>query len=330
MYSTSICSLNCPSNQYKNVTSRRCLLCSSQCLTCQSNPNYCLTCSLSLFGANLFLYSNQCLLSCPIKFWGNIATRSCDACHAACTSCTSSGLNSCQACGNISSTIYYKFIGADTCNTSCPDGQFINASYPNFCQKCSPNCITCINSSDTCTNVNCSKNYYYLNNSCLATCPDNYYTDTTLRKCIQCTAGCQSCFASGLTSCTKCNAVSTVQYYLQIGVTTCSSSCNTGEYKYNLTNQCAVCPQICATCSSNSTCLSCRVLNGMPYFLKSSSCVPSCAVGDYGDIDTLSCLACPNQCLTCSAGTNTKCFSCAPGFFLVYGTTFCNSFCPDG
>jgi proprotein convertase subtilisin/kexin type 5 len=204
------------------------MLCNSECLTCQNNGNYCLTCGLSPFQAPLFFYSNQCLLKCPIKFWGNTSSNNCDACHAACLSCTSSGLDSCQSCGNISSTIYYKYIGADKCNTVCPDSQFIDTAIPNFCQKCAPNCITCVNTSDTCTNVNCSKNYFYLNNSCLAACPDNYYADLSLRQCIQCTAGCQSCFASGLNSCTKCSLVSTTQYYLQIGITSCGASCNVG------------------------------------------------------------------------------------------------------
>lgn len=108
IYSTSICDLNCPSNQYKNLTARLCLLCNPQCHTCQNNPNFCLSCSLSPFQAPLFFYNNQCLFNCPLKFWGNISNHNCDACHSACTSCTSYGQNSCQSCGNISSTIYYK------------------------------------------------------------------------------------------------------------------------------------------------------------------------------------------------------------------------------
>ena len=297
-------------------------------MTCQNNPNFCLSCSLSPFQANLFLYNNQCLLKCPVQLWGNIGTHTCDACHAACTSCTGPGLNSCQTCGNISSTIYYKIIGVDTCSTTCPDGQYINASYPNNCQKCSPSCITCMNTSDTCTNVNCPINYFYLNNSCIFTCPGNYYGNTTLRQCIQCTSGCQTCYAAGLSSCTKCNTVSNVQYYLQIGQTVCSPNCPTGQYKYNISYECAYCPQICSTCTSNTTCQSCKVLNGMPYFFKSNSCVPSCAVGEYGDVVSLTCIACAAECRSCSAGSNTKCISCAPGYFLVYGSTFCNNSCP--
>lgn len=136
-----------------------------------------------------------------------------------------------------------------------------------------------MNTSDTCTNANCSKNYFYLNNSCLAQCPDNYYPDTALRQCIQCTPGCQTCFGSGLNSCTKCSNVTTTQYYLQIGLSTCGTSCNLAEFKSTLTNKCALCPEICTTCTSSSTCQSCSIINGIPYFLQSNACVPSCAVG---------------------------------------------------
>ena len=206
------------------------MLCASQCITCVNSSTTCLSCGFSIFGTNLFFKNNQCLLNCPIGFWPNISGFNCDSCNLACIACTSGSVNSCTICNNISSTIYYKHIGANTCATTCPDGQYISGSKPNNCQPCSAACITCVNTSETCTNVNCSQNYFYLNNSCLAACPDNYYADTSLRRCIQCTAGCQSCFGSGLTSCTKCNMVSTTQYYLQIGLNTCGSGCNPGEY----------------------------------------------------------------------------------------------------
>jgi len=58
-------------------------------------------------------------------------------------------------------------------------------------------------------------------------CPDNYYPDSTVRQCLQCTPGCQTCTGSGLNKCSKCN-VNVVQYYLQIGINTCGPGCNDG------------------------------------------------------------------------------------------------------
>lgn len=228
IYGRTLCNNTCSDGTYSNSSSNLCLMCAPQCLTCSGNASNCLSCGFSSIGSNLYLSNNQCLLNCPVRTWANQVNHNCDSCHASCISCTSSGQNSCQSCGNITGTIYYKYIGAETCNTTCPDGQFISATIPNFCQPCSPICITCINSSEVCTNLNCSQNYFYLNNSCLSTCPDNYYPDLSLRQCIQCTPGCQTCFGLGLNSCTKCNMVSATQYYLQIGLTTCASGCNPG------------------------------------------------------------------------------------------------------
>ena len=273
-----------------------------------------------------------------MQFWANIATHNCDSCHASCLSCTSSGQNSCQSCGNVTGTIYYKYIGADTCNTSCPDGQFISASIPNFCQPCSPICITCVNSSEVCTNLNCSQNYFYLNNSCLSTCPDNYYPDLSLRQCIQCAAGCQSCFGPGLTSCTKCGLASTTQYYLQIGISTCAAGCNPGEYASSLSKTCVKCNPVCALCTSASVCQSCQTLYGVAYFLSNSSCIYACPSGQYGNLNDFTCYSCATGCLTCFAGDAFSCYNCTAAnvsgtmtnYFLEYSTTKCQTFCPAG
>ena len=226
MYGSTTCTTLCPNGQYANSTSKQCLLCIQSCLTCTAQPSNCLTCGSSVGGQNLFLSSSKCVLICPNGQWGNTTDHKCYACSGGCASCTNFGLKYCSACNNVSSLIYYKTIGASICAQTCPDGSFIVASIPNFCQPCAKQCITCSIAADNCTNNNCSINFYYLNGSCLYQCPDNYFPDLSTRLCSQCTDGCQSCFASGLNSCIKCKALTnTTNYFLQTNGPTCGPNC---------------------------------------------------------------------------------------------------------
>ena len=207
------------------------MLCSGECATCSGSASNCLSCGFSQYGFNLFLSGSQCLLTCPISFWANTGTHTCDGCSPGCLTCTNIGTNNCQSCTNVTSTQYYKHIGATTCDTTCPAGQYIDAAYPNDCRPCASNCITCLGTADHCTNTNCSVNFLFLNNSCLSTCPTNYYyADTTARLCSSCASGCLKCFGSLTSQCTECDLAGGNQYYLQRGTTTCNTVCNSGEY----------------------------------------------------------------------------------------------------
>ena len=262
-------------------------------MTCVTTSRNCLTCGFSQYGLHLFLYSSQCLQTCPNGYWPNISGNTCDACNSACLLCTSSAQTSCTKCGNFSTNIYYKYTKSNICNTTCPDGEFISASIPNYCQICSINCVTCYGTAENCTSSTCAANFYFLNNSCLAACPDNYYADVTLRQCLQCTAGCQSCFAAGLSSCTKCKALNNgTLYYLQTGITTCGPSCASGEDLNNVTLQCTACNPVCATCTSYSVCQNCQSLNGVAYYLNSGSCIISCPSNKFGQLSNFTCLLC--------------------------------------
>jgi proprotein convertase subtilisin/kexin type 5 len=144
IYGTTYCSQTCPDGQYANATSFSCLLCASSCKTCTTSSTNCVTCGFSQLGTDLFFYSNQCLLTCPYGYFPNVGTHTCDQCTDGCAACYSSGLTSCTVCKTTAaSIIHYKFIGADTCGTVCPDGQFISAAIPHVCQKCSSVCVTC-------------------------------------------------------------------------------------------------------------------------------------------------------------------------------------------
>ena len=207
------------------------MLCSQSCLTCKPSSIQCTSCGFSVGAQDLFLYSSKCLLNCPDGYWGNVTDHTCYTCSGGCALCTNIGLTSCSACKNDSSIPYYKYIDVNTCGTGCPDGSFISTSEPNRCMPCSKLCISCSVLADNCTNTNCSLNYFYLSGDCRVQCPDNYFGNPSTRLCSQCSDGCQSCFSSGLTSCTKCKALAnSSNYFLQTSGTICGPSCPPGDY----------------------------------------------------------------------------------------------------
>lgn len=108
-YGTTTCATSCPNGQYSVTSTFQCLLCSSSCLTCSGDSVTCQTCGFStLFGVDLFLYSNQCLLYCPAGYYGKVSNHQCTACATGCATCTNSTATSCPTCANVSGTIYYK------------------------------------------------------------------------------------------------------------------------------------------------------------------------------------------------------------------------------
>lgn len=176
----------------------------------------------------MYFYNNTCLQNCPVGYWGNYSTYNCDACPTGCASCFGPAISQCTICSNDSSTIYYKYIGSTICNTTCPDGQYISSLVTNLCLACNSICITCYGTAQNCTSMTCQQNYFFLNNTCLSVCPNNYYADSALWQCTQCTGGCQTCYGSGLSACTKCNIYNGSQFYLQIGLDKCNATCNSG------------------------------------------------------------------------------------------------------
>ena len=82
-------------------------------------------------------------MNCPVGHYGNASDHSCYSCHTGCAACSDNTLLTCTACTNVSGTIYYKYTNANTCNTSCPYGQFILDSIPFLCQSCNYPCVTC-------------------------------------------------------------------------------------------------------------------------------------------------------------------------------------------
>lgn len=134
------------------------------------------------------------------------------------------------------------------------------------------------------------------------------FLNTTSNTCVSCTTfypNCALCIDNGTVSC---------------------SACVNGAFPNG--TSCALCPSLCTTCSSITTCLTCVsnlvVING--------SCTCDSSNDSYLNTLTTTCFTCGiilSQCDICSYNSSTSlviCTSCSTGYFLANDTT-CSS-CP--
>lgn len=164
------------------------------------------------------------------------------------------------------------------------------------CEKCEDvNCLNCSTSKNTC--ISCAVSFTGVTGKCLpcalnclkcdhlgnGTCDENQcshgFARTSNTTCTLCALGCYSC--------------STVD------VSTCIS-CPIGSFQA-LGGQCQICPSECVTCSSTSSCLSCR--------------------DNYRLINNLCSKNCLFPCLDCSAFNYLICSSCYDGYVLAEDLT---------
>lgn len=194
--------------------------------------------------------------------------------------------------------------------------------------KCSSGCTICLNQqlcqlcdapnfmlSYNCV-ANCSVYIHFLpNRTCLTACPNDYYQIATggLKFCQGCTAPCKTC-----TNASFCLSCLSGYYYYSYA---CTTSCPSGYYADNSTNNCVSCISPCKTCSSLSNCLSCN-----QGFWNGSVCSNSCPNGQFGDTLNFICKTCDPSCLTCIT-TATTCTSCSST--LIFYNRQCLSTCPS-
>lgn len=209
---------------------------------------------------------------------------------------------------------------------------------PNSCSTCDPGCSACTGLSTNCDVGQCNPTYFYLatNSSCLLSCPNNYYPNTTTQYCTQCDPGCLLCYGSTHLMCTSCQTTAAnVSYYKVIDIDTCSTTCPPGQYPYNLLLACQYCSNTCLTCNTSATdCQTCNNVSGVPYFQHQNQCLLSCPNAYYGELSINSCVGCFAGCALCFAGNNVSCTQCQTDnttiYYLVYGSTNCSLTCPDG
>ena len=191
-------------------------------------------------------------------------------------------------------------------------------------------------------------NYFLSGTTCVQTCPANQFgsisTPSTSDICSPCSVGCIGCTSAGYTTCTSCASDATSsKLWLAHGTTICDVSCPSAQYMGSGANdfQCLLCSSPCLTCTGTDTnCVTCN----SPNLLHQSSpgvwtCIGSCPDGYYLNAFNPVCDKCPLGCANCTDGSTSGAFgiSCthcqtegSTPYFLIVGTTICNTSCPNG
>jgi proprotein convertase subtilisin/kexin type 5 len=227
-----------------------CTACKDPCATCAGSLTTCLTCNYTS-GNPLYLSGYRCISTCPETTYPNGTTFTCNPCVSPCSSCSS--LSTCNTC----MSGYYLY--GTYCSSQCPPG-YVGIALT--CEKCSTGCLSCVNSTFTCTA--CQASYYMLNltSQCVQNCPTGLYEDPIQGVCIGCILPCLGCTGTP-TNCTICQTGSLYN-------NSCVPNCPDAYFSYN--SVCETCPIGCITCTSLTRCTECDVL----YYSLDNACITSC------------------------------------------------------
>uniref|UniRef100_A0A2P2I154 furin n=1 Tax=Hirondellea gigas TaxID=1518452 RepID=A0A2P2I154_9CRUS len=341
------CYTTCPHSYYE-TQDNKCSKCSEPCASCVGEGIH--QCASCITG--LYLTRGKCVSRCPIGTYSDITVKSCVACRAGCSSCTSSdACNSCKkgwrskagACvshkpDRCQITEYLNTSNArcELCHESCSsctggqDTECLHCAAPSFLfistclHVCPPGyygrggrCLQCPDSCTSCSSYtscnSCAPRFVLHNRQCVPACPEKTYRDRST--CLDCYQSCATCWGGGNSQCATCP-----QGHQLLG-SQCYTSCPDGYYAQG--DECRPCYHNCNTCSSSglASCLSCR--DGLT--LDGGLCL-ECGSGQYFNASLLSCQRCDDACLTC-AGHHASCTSCQSPLSLHLSSATCRPCC---
>ena len=177
--SSRTCVTRCLSDAFND--SGVCYPCSSACLTC-SQYLLCTSCNKGLYLSQ----DSQCVDKCgPNQFVDNTNNNPlCATCQSPCVTCSS--LSFCTSC------VKGYILNRNACvpaSQGCDSGYFV---FNGVCQQCSPNCMTCTQTSTQCTA--CQPATFLTSSfSCVTTCPPSTYSIATTGLCSPCSIKCLQC-----------------------------------------------------------------------------------------------------------------------------------------
>lgn len=309
------CVYACSNGKYADEYGH-CDWCDSSCNDCNGpTPQNCISCGLGYYIADNVCYKDLCP---GATYLAHAAERICERCQFGCSVCSSPQF--CRFC----------FPGFNLyrgwCYSLCP-GNLISTTHRftnlnqiegYICQEClilySPNCRRC----DKTHCSRCSDGYFLYKNSrlvvsgalkeqCVTVCPAGTYVKSTeVRECVSCQANCLACTA--YQKCLLCAS----PYNLINGY--CSLNCPSGTY-LSVYQNCSNCALACATCSSGTSCSSCKPGNFLYYNSSGNACLSSCPTGYFADSRSGWCSKCLSTCSACTATNN--CTQCLSGFTLT-------------
>ncbi len=345
------CGTTCPSGSWPNAAldPDRCVACSAPCSTC-SSATACLSCATG------FLLGTTCVTACPTTglYIQDSVNMVCTPCSTTCKKCTNT-VTECTECNSP------KLLQASTCVDACTAPLISNSSH---CVSCTAPCATCTGTVTTC--VTCITNNFLSGTTCVPTCPTGTFANSATSSCSACSVMTNCLECESAVKCTRCSLPSALYQDQCIttaptgkviinGVvescsttadcatcvntvtncTSCTSRFLSGNTcvgtcpatTFGASNTCSACASPCANCDSQATnCTSCRDNLNPVRYLSGNSCITDCGAGRFGDTSTVVCVACSNNCATCTSST--ICTSCA-GIYFLQGTQ-CLTACLPG
>uniref|UniRef100_A0A3B5AP22 Growth factor receptor domain-containing protein n=1 Tax=Stegastes partitus TaxID=144197 RepID=A0A3B5AP22_9TELE len=255
---------------------------------------------------------------CPQQTFSDSSGWRCQLCHSSCQSCHGPRSTDCDIClvwflsVHMHLCITGLFLDQDSsCVAQCPSGSYANSA-TQLCEDCSPNCESCVDTSDTCIKL----------------CIDG----TRLFPLHTAEGSCEACDSSCLT----CDEVKSHFLYLMLnGV--CKASCPMGYYEDMEEGRCGQCHPTCGSCSGPlaDDCETCSTFNlNIFLYFPDSTCVSECPDGTYSTRQEADgkelgfCLPCDHVCSTCTGASPRDCLTCSPGYLRLL--QLCVTHCPTG
>lgn len=328
----SACSISCNLDYYPDDSTGECKKCDQSCASCSdSGSNSCLSCKNNTYLQNL-TGPSQCLSNCPEHTYPDNKTNICQKCDTSCNECFDYNFDKCTKCYSK----YYLVLppGPSLCSVSCNIGYYPDDS-SNECKKCDESCENCLGlGQDNCSS--CLNGSYLQElkgpSQCLINCPNHTYPENKTNICTKCEATCKECSSSAKESCTECYP----KTYLLAppGPSSCDSSCNSGYYADDISNECRRCDQSCKECSEEgpNQCFSCPQESYLQNLVGPSQCLGGCPNHTYPDNQTNICQKCDPSCDECFLSGNYGCRKCFLGKYLLYppGPSICLDICFPG
>jgi hypothetical protein len=238
---------------------------------------------------------NTCDNACAANYGVTDGGTTCVACDSLCVACAyvATNCSSCQSSGNGSSFLMFVNATYSECILACP-ASYLQNTASRSCDPCNTTCSACSNNTNYCTT--CVAPLLMLNHTCLAACPNKYYSSGS--NCNPCSSKCQLCEGTS-TNCSKCTTSGGNKAYLLNN--SCLTTCPVKYYEYDNAGagptQCLACSAECGDCYQfAANCLDCA--NG--YYLYGGQCITTCPFGYYPSDPSQTC----NDTLEISASMN--------------------------
>lgn len=140
-------------------------------------------------------------------------------------------------------------------------------------------------------------------------CPDGFWADPSVKKCVKCTEPCLTC--KNNFTCKSC--ISSHYFVKEFPEANCVEKCPDKFYPVESPKICAKCIKECATCTSEKVCKSCE--ENFYHNPDTMECKEFCADGYIKKEENRSCEKCDKNCRTCKGKIDT-CTSCKDSYLL--------------